>query len=85
MVGCRYGKAMREAIARIERPIRDLRQFDVSSVDDRADPRIQVLSNKLAGLRNPHALKLTKDEPALALEFIAFVSLLAHLADKREK
>jgi hypothetical protein len=73
---------MREAIARIERPIQDLRQFDVSSVDDRADPPIQVLSNKLAGLRNPRAHKLTNDEPALALEFIAFVSLLADKARK---
>jgi len=38
------------AIPRIERRIEELRQFDVSSVDDRADPRIQVLSNRLDSL-----------------------------------
>ena len=36
----------------------------------------------VTGLRNPRAHKIIKDDPEMALEFIAFVSLLAKLADK---
>ena len=39
----------------------------------------------VAGLRNPRAHKLIKDDPERALEFIAFVSLLAKLLDGAKK
>lgn len=39
----------------------------------------------VAGLRNPRAHKLIKDDPERALEFIAFVSLLAKLLDGATK
>lgn len=39
----------------------------------------------ITGLRNPRAHKIIKDDPEMALEFIAFVSLLAKLADKAKK
>lgn len=36
----------------------------------------------VSGLRNPRAHKIIKDDPEMALEFIAFVSLQAKLLDK---
>lgn len=46
---------------------------------------MMMFSGAVAGLRNPRAHKIIKDEPALALEFIAFISLLAQLADRAKK
>jgi uncharacterized protein (TIGR02391 family) len=40
---------------------------------------MMMFSGAVAGLRNPRAHKLIKDDPERALEFIAFVSLLAKL------
>lgn len=42
---------------------------------------MMMFSGSVAGLRNPRAHKLIKDDPERALEFIAFVSLLAKLLD----
>jgi hypothetical protein len=39
----------------------------------------------VAGLRNPRAHKIINDDPERALEFIAFVSLLAKLLESAEK
>ena len=44
-----------------------------------------MFSGAVAGLRNPRAHKLIKDDPERALEFIAFVSLLAKLLDGAKK
>jgi uncharacterized protein (TIGR02391 family) len=46
---------------------------------------MMMFSGAVAGLRNPRAHKIIKDDPEMALEFIAFVSLLAKLADKAKK
>jgi uncharacterized protein (TIGR02391 family) len=40
-----------------------------------------MLSGAVSGLRNPRAHRLMKDDPERALEFIAFISLLAKLVD----
>lgn len=42
---------------------------------------MMLFSGAVAGLRNPRAHKIIKDDPEKALEFIAFISLLAKLAD----
>jgi uncharacterized protein (TIGR02391 family) len=42
---------------------------------------MKMFAGAVAGLRNPRAHKLIKDDPERALEFIAFVSLLAKLLD----
>jgi uncharacterized protein (TIGR02391 family) len=42
---------------------------------------MNMFSGAVAGLRNPRAHKLIQDDPERALEFIAFVSLLAKLLD----
>ena len=44
-----------------------------------------MFSGAVAGLRNPRSHKLIKDDPERALEFIAFVSLLAKLVDSAKK
>jgi len=44
-----------------------------------------MFGGAVAGLRNPRAHKIIKDDPEMALEFIAFVSLLAKLVDKSTK
>ena len=46
---------------------------------------MMMLSGAVAGLRNPRAHKIIKDDPEMALEFIAYVSLLAKLVDKSTK
>jgi uncharacterized protein (TIGR02391 family) len=46
---------------------------------------MMMFTGAVAGLRNPRAHKLIKDDPERALEFIAFVSLLAKLLDGAEK
>ncbi|HEX3439544.1 MAG TPA: TIGR02391 family protein [Pseudolabrys sp.] len=42
---------------------------------------MMLFSGAVAGLRNPRAHKFIQDDPERALEFIAFVSLLAKLLD----
>jgi uncharacterized protein (TIGR02391 family) len=46
---------------------------------------MMMFSGAVAGLRNPRAHKLIKDDPERALEFIAFVSLLGKLLDGAKK
>jgi hypothetical protein len=46
---------------------------------------MMLFSGAVAGLRNPRAHRLVKDDAERALEFIAFVSLLAKLADQAKK
>jgi uncharacterized protein (TIGR02391 family) len=46
---------------------------------------MMMFSGAVAGLRNPRAHGFIQDEPERALEFIAFVSLLAKLLEEAEK
>lgn len=57
---------------------------DVSEIDEQKG-FMMMFSGAVAGLRNPRAHKIIKDDPEMALEFIAFISLLAKLADKARK
>ena len=43
---------------------------------------MNMFSGAVSGLRNPRAHKFINDDPERALEFIAFVSLLAKLLDQ---
>ena len=54
---------------------------------DRDEQRgfMMMFSGAAAGLRNPRAHKIIQDDPEEALEFIAFISLLAKLLDKAKK
>ncbi len=52
---------------------------------DEQEGFMMMFSGAVAGLRNPRAHKLIKDDPERALEFIAFVSLLAKLLNGAKK
>jgi hypothetical protein len=54
---------------------------DQSDIDEQRG-FMMMFSGAIAGLRNPRAHKIINDDPEKALEFVAFISLLAKLADK---
>ena len=56
-----------------------------SSDKDEQQGFMMMFAGAVAGLRNPRAHKLITDDPERALEFIAFVSLLAKLLDGAEE
>jgi uncharacterized protein (TIGR02391 family) len=64
-----------------------LRFNDLADDWDRDEQKgfMMMFSGAVAGLRNPRAHKLIKDDPERALEFIAFVSLLAKLLEGARK
>jgi uncharacterized protein (TIGR02391 family) len=61
-----------------------LRFNDLSDQSDRDEQKgfMMLFCGAVAGLRHPRAHKFIHDEPERALEFIAFVSLLAKLLDE---
>ncbi len=67
------------------RPV--LRFNDLKDESDRNEQKgfMMMFSGAVAGLRNPRAHKIIQDDPEEALEFVAFVSLLAKLVDKAKK
>ncbi len=44
-----------------------------------------LYSGAMLALRNPRAHELIEDDPDMALEYIAFISLLAKSLDKAER
>jgi uncharacterized protein (TIGR02391 family) len=61
-----------------------------NSLSDQSDKDEQMgfmwmFSGAVSGLRNPRAHKFIQDDPERALEFIAFVGLLAKLLDQAKK
>jgi uncharacterized protein (TIGR02391 family) len=64
-----------------------LRFNDLQDESDRNEQKgfMMMFAGAVAGLRNPRAHKLIKDDRERALEFIAFVSLLAKLLDGAKK
>jgi uncharacterized protein (TIGR02391 family) len=69
-------------------PAKPILKFnDAADLSDRDEQKgfMMMFSGAVAGLRNPRAHKLIKDDPERALEFIAYVSLLAKLADGARK
>jgi uncharacterized protein (TIGR02391 family) len=61
-----------------------LRFNDLRDQTDHDEQRgfMMMFSGAVAGLRNPRAHRLIQDDPERALEFIAYVSLLAKLLDE---
>jgi uncharacterized protein (TIGR02391 family) len=57
---------------------------DLADQSDKDEQKgfMQMFSGAVSGLRNPRAHGFIRDEPERALEFIAFVSLLAKLLDE---
>lgn len=62
-------------------PILRFHELKNKSDEDEQRGFMMMFSGAVAGLRNPRAHKLIKDDPERALDFITFVSLLAKLLD----
>jgi uncharacterized protein (TIGR02391 family) len=74
-----------ETVFSLKSPILKFNQLaDASDIDEQKG-FMMMMSGTVAGLRNPRAHKIIKDDPEMALEYIAFVSLLAKLVDKNLK
>jgi len=65
-------------------PILKFNHLQDQSDKDEQKGFMQMFSGAVSGLRNPRAHGFIKDDPERALEFIAFVSLLAKLLDGAE-
>lgn len=81
----RDGTELMEYVFSAKSPI--LAFNDLKDESDRNEQRgfMMMLSGSVAGLRNPRAHRLVQDDPERALEFIAYVSLLAKLVDGATK
>jgi uncharacterized protein (TIGR02391 family) len=79
------GSKLMERVFNPSNPV--LRFNDLADDSDRDEQRgyMMLFSGAVAGLRNPRAHKLIQDDAERALEFIAFVSLLAKLLEGAEK
>lgn len=78
----RDGSTLMEFVFSPKSPILKFNALADQSDHDEQKGFMMMFSGAVAGLRNPRAHKLIEDHPERALEFIAFVSLLAKLADK---
>jgi uncharacterized protein (TIGR02391 family) len=79
------GSSLMEHVFSPKNPILKFNSLtDASDVDEQRG-FMMMFSGAVAGLRNPRAHKIIKDDPEKALEFIAFISLLAKLADRASK
>jgi len=79
------GASLMEFVFSPKQPV--LRFNDLNDQSDKDEQKgfMMMFCGAVAGLRNPRAHKIIDDDPEEALEFIAFVSLLAKLADKATK
>lgn len=76
------GTALMEFVFSTKNPVLKFNGLVDSSDLDEQKGFMMMFSGAVSGLRNPRAHKIIKDVPEMALEFIAFISLLAKLADK---
>jgi uncharacterized protein (TIGR02391 family) len=81
----RDGTALMEMVFSPKSPILKFNNLKDQSDHDEQKGFMMMFSGAVAGLRNPRAHKIISDEPGLALEFVAFVSLLAQLADRAKR
>jgi uncharacterized protein (TIGR02391 family) len=73
------GTALMQHVFSPKNPILRFNELKDKTDQDEQQGFMMMFSGAVAGLRNPRAHKLIKDDPERALEFIAFVSLLAKL------
>lgn len=79
------GTTLMEFVFSAKSPILKFNALADSSDVDEQKGFMMMFSGAVSGLRNPRAHKIIKDNPEMALEFIAYISLLAKLADKSYK
>jgi uncharacterized protein (TIGR02391 family) len=79
------GSALMEHVFSPKNPVLRFNALADKSDQDEQKGFMMLFSGAVAGLRNPRAHKLVQDDAERALEFIAFVSLLAKLLECAEK
>lgn len=79
------GTALMEYVFSAKNPILKFNSLFDASENDEQRGFMMMFSGAVVGLRNPRAHKIIKDDPEMALEFIAFISLLTKMADKAIK
>lgn len=77
----RDGTTLMEFVFNPKNPILQFNSLTDDSDRDEQKGYMMMLSGAVSGLRNPRAHTLFDDDPERALEFIAFVSLLAKLVE----
>ena len=70
-----------EFVFSVKNPVLAFNDLRNDSDKDEQKGFMMMFSGAVAGLRNPRAHRLVQDDPERALEFIAFISLLAKLVD----
>ena len=79
------GTALMNKVFSPNNPVLKFNQLSDETGTNEQQGFMMMFSGAVIGLRNPRAHKIIKDEPEMALEFIAFISLLAKLVDKSTK
>jgi uncharacterized protein (TIGR02391 family) len=79
------GMALMERVFNPGNPVLKFNDLQTQSDRDEQKGFMLLFSGAVAGLRNPRAHAFIHDDPERALEFIAFVSLLAKLLDGTKK
>jgi uncharacterized protein (TIGR02391 family) len=79
------GTQLMEHVFSPKNPVLKINDFKDQSDIDEQRGFMNLFSGAVSGLRNPRAHRIIKDDPEMALEFIAFVSLLAKLVDRSSK
>ena len=79
------GTGLMQAVFSPKNPI--LRFNELKDESDRSEQAgiMYLYAGAMMGFRNPRAHRISKDDPERALEYIAFVSLLAKILDEAEK
>lgn len=81
----RDGANLMEFVFSPKNPVLKFNALADQSDHDEQKGFMQMFAGAVAGLRNPRAHKIIQDDPERTLEFIAFVSLLAKLADSAKR
>lgn len=79
------GTALMQKVFSSKNPILKFNDLTDKSDEDEQQGFMYLFSGAVMGLRNPRAHKIIQDDPERALEFIAFVSLLAKLLDSAKE
>jgi uncharacterized protein (TIGR02391 family) len=79
------GTALMEKAFSPNNPILKFNDLSDQSERDEQKGFMMMFSGAVSGLRNPRAHSFIHDDPERALEFVAFVSLLAKLLDEAKK
>jgi uncharacterized protein (TIGR02391 family) len=81
----RDGMQLMQHVFSADNPILQFNELRDQSDKDEQKGFMFLFSGAVAGLRNPRAHRIIEDDPERALEYIAFISLLAKIVDGAKK